>query len=85
MFPLPSDLDDDLGYPRAMAVAPDSRHKALRSHVLLAACGAKEKAIEKNRKGRFTQALLKTLRSLGAERATYREVMKRLPLSELPG
>lgn len=54
-----------------------------KTHVLLAACGADESAYEESGRGVFTRALLDTLGSVGEERVTYEELVKRMPI--LPG
>ena len=61
----------------------DSTASQGRSHVLLAACGAKEEAKEIAQGGAFTSALLKTLETVGHNNVTYTELIHRLPL--LPG
>lgn len=58
-------------------------HSSLRSHVLLAACSAKEEATEYSSGGAFTSALLKELYSVGHSQVTYAELIRRLPL--IPG
>ena len=52
----------------------------LSSHVLLAACSAKEFAKEENGRGRFTTALLATLSDVGADKVTYTDLIHRLPI-----
>ena len=56
-----------------------------RSHVLLTACGPGENAYEdhERREGRFTAALLRTLRGKVTSNMTYYELMMRL--EDLPG
>ena len=71
---------------RGTAIAPGFLHHGLRSHVLLAACGAKELARERHgsltkdqSNGVFTAALLKTLYAVGAQNVTYANLFSRLP------
>ncbi|KIJ27950.1 hypothetical protein M422DRAFT_71496 [Sphaerobolus stellatus SS14] len=64
---------------RGAFLAPGFVRCGLRSHVLIAACGAEEKAREHCGRGIFTEALVKTLRSVGADKVTYQDVLKRIP------
>ena len=71
---------------RGVEIAPGFLHHGLRSHVLLAACGAKELARERpgvmheaHSNGLFTAALLKTLGTVGAQNITYTNLLMRLP------
>jgi hypothetical protein len=50
----------------------------MRSHVLLAACGAHELAYENNNEGAFTSALLQLLKVTGVGSITYAEIIDRL-------
>ncbi|KIM28590.1 hypothetical protein M408DRAFT_137083 [Serendipita vermifera MAFF 305830] len=80
---VPSDLDDDiLKYARVTSVPPKFLTTDLSSHVLLAACGQKEKAKENpiKSRGEFTMALLNTLMSVGADQVTYKDLIQRLPI-----
>jgi hypothetical protein len=52
----------------------------LSSHMLLAACSAREVAVEENGRGRFTTALLATLSNVGADNVTYTDLIQRLPI-----
>lgn len=81
-IPLPINYMDTFPGIRKSFIDPASEQKALESHVLLAACGANEEAKEQGGKGRFTSALLETLRRFGVERLTYYELMKRV---NIPG
>lgn len=87
--PLPPDLDEDVWNAegetdnRAIALAKGYERTALRSHMLLAACGADEYAKEQKGRGWFTKALLDVLYTVGADRLTYADLMQRM--SELPG
>ncbi|KAJ1301206.1 hypothetical protein OPQ81_003616 [Rhizoctonia solani] len=49
------------------------------SHVLLAACGSREKAWEQDQQGQFTTALLATLKARGVENLTYHNLIVSLP------
>jgi hypothetical protein len=60
-------------------MAPGFLHHGLRSHVLLAACGAKEIAYEDQGNGVFTAALLRLLSAVGAHNVTYANLLQRLP------
>lgn len=82
---LPDDLDEDvLGEQTgARAAAPQKVAAGLSSHVLLAACRSDEVAGEERGRGLFSQALLETLRAVGAEKLTYVDLRRRLP--DLPG
>ncbi|QRV78455.1 ICE-like protease (caspase) p20 domain protein [Ceratobasidium sp. AG-Ba] len=62
-----------------MAIPKDQFHAGSRSHVLLAACGAKEVAKEPGGRGAFTTALLEVLRSVRPDALTYMGIMDRLP------
>ena len=52
----------------------------LSSHVLLAACSAREEAKESEGRGNFTKALLSTLSDVGADKVTYADLVHRLPV-----
>ncbi|QRV91998.1 ICE-like protease (caspase) p20 domain protein [Ceratobasidium sp. AG-Ba] len=81
--PIPLGVDKDLFLPRTelrkAVVAKEFTYRELRSHVLLAACEAKELAYETNGAGDFTAALVKTLIENGADRTTYKGCIQRLP------
>lgn len=49
-----------------------------RSHVLLAACGAEEMAMEENDRGIFTTALIQKLEANGANRVSYAELIHQI-------
>jgi hypothetical protein len=78
---VPSDLDVKIWSDgqSGVAIAPGFQHHGLRSHILLAACGAKELAYEDQRKGVFTTALLELLSTVGAHNVTYANLLQRLP------
>ncbi|KZP15819.1 hypothetical protein FIBSPDRAFT_912396 [Athelia psychrophila] len=80
---LPANLDSDLLHEsgaRGDIVAPGSFYKGLDSHVLLAACGAKETADEDGPppRGLFTTALIKLLQDEGVDKLVYTDVLKRI-------
>ena len=54
----------------------------LRSHVLLAACGEKERAYEHEGRGQFTSALLEVLESCALNDVTYTDVLERVNLEK---
>jgi hypothetical protein len=81
---LPLDLDQDISVDivggRNMKVPTGFLQRHLRSHVLLAACGAEELAWETHGRGAFTVAFLETLIAAGApDNVTYTGLMQRLP------
>ncbi|KAG8853732.1 hypothetical protein FRB91_004404 [Serendipita sp. 411] len=83
---VPSKLDEHIwGGTRGMAIKPNFLNSGLGSHVLLAACGAKETAKENSARTRgvFTKALLDSLLTVGADKVTYTDLIQRLP--SLPG
>lgn len=82
--PIPFDLDRNIwdnrkGGARSKAIPAEFLRSGLRSHVLLAACGRKEKAAEYEGRGYFTKALFDTLRATGADKVTYAEIIERVP------
>jgi len=78
---IPADLDREIwGTSRGMHIPPGFLHCGLRSHILLAACGENELAREKNGRGVFTQTLLDVLNTVGADKITYAELVKQMPL-----
>jgi hypothetical protein len=81
---VPWDLDleiwsDAQGENLDVTIAPGFLRRGLRSHILLAACGAKELAYEDQGKGIFTAALLNLLSTVGAHNVTYANLLQRLP------
>ncbi|KAH9914990.1 uncharacterized protein B0H18DRAFT_1043597 [Fomitopsis serialis] len=84
---LPDGLDSSIlslhGGTRHAEIAPGFLRRGLRSHVLLAACGSKELAMEQQERGIFTVALLRTLSTVGAHRVTYRDLLRQM--YALPG
>ena len=85
---VPSDLDRDIwkefessnGSERGTEVNAGFTHGGLRSHVLLAACGAEETAFEQKGRGVFTKGLLEALVTLGIDKLTYTGLLQRMPL-----
>ena len=79
---IPADLDQNIwgtsDGSRGMHIPPGFLHCGFRSHILLAACGAKEKAKEENGRGFFTKAFLDVLKTVGADKITYTELVKRI-------
>jgi hypothetical protein len=75
------DLDREIWHEagsRGTSIGPGFVHSGLRSHVLLAACSARELAMEENKRGVFTKTLLETLRTIGADKVTYKDVLNRI-------
>lgn len=81
---LPADLDKHIwGGKRATMIPAGFLHYGLQSHVLLAACSAKQGADDSSEGGVFSLELFRTLRSIGADKLTYRDVLYRMsPLPE---
>ena len=84
---IPSDLDRDVwvGFEsskvsgRGTEVNADFAHGGLRSHVLLAACGSEESALERSSRGLFTQKLLDALTTFEIDKLTYAGLLQRMP------
>jgi hypothetical protein len=57
--------------------------KGMNSHVLLAACSAKERALEDKKSleahGRFTTALLQLFKEISPDQMTYADVLTKIP------
>ncbi|RXW16207.1 hypothetical protein EST38_g9645, partial [Candolleomyces aberdarensis] len=53
--------------------------KDMNSHILLAACGAGERAREDRGHGRFTDALLELLRTVPPDQITYADILLKMP------
>ncbi|KZP24193.1 hypothetical protein FIBSPDRAFT_822304 [Athelia psychrophila] len=79
----PAELDQDSWRESAdhgEDLAPGVLYRGLDSHVLIAACGAKEVATEYGtpRRGRFTKAFVQLLRQEGVDKLRYFDVLNRL-------
>ena len=78
----PADIDQDLlgtdSAARGFGTAAGFARQGLGSHVLLAACTQKESAIEESRRGRFTRAILETIKAVGADKLTYASLLERM-------
>ncbi|CAE6387305.1 unnamed protein product [Rhizoctonia solani] len=85
LYDIPSDLDADIVKSRpsfsiSRSVDPvNLLCTDQASHVLLAACGSRERAWECDERGQFTTALLSALRTCGAENVTYHNLLISLP------
>lgn len=88
LCPLPADIDSEITNnspisTRILVAEEEISIQAMRSHVLLAACGHMEQAYEDqlppNYPGFFTRALLDLLRSRGADKLTYKGCIQRFP------
>ncbi|KAK0234519.1 caspase domain-containing protein [Armillaria nabsnona] len=78
-YTVAQDLLHDIADARASVVAKGFEKSGLLSHVLLSACRAEQTAMEENRRGVFTSALLGLLREMGVDKLTYRDVITNLP------
>ena len=67
------------GKARQMKISTGFAQRGVRSHVLMAACDAKEKAWETDGRGVFTTALLETVIAIGAGNVTYTGIIERFP------
>ena len=84
---IPSDLDRDIwndfepskGSERGTVVNHKFTHGGLRSHVLLAACGPEESAIEQKSRGLFTRRLLEAFTTFEIDKLTYAGLVQRMP------
>lgn len=82
----PEDLDENIfnrRRKRGASIAANVRFHGHKSHVLLAACGPEETAFEDKHQGFFTSKLLELLRTVGADKLSYADAIRRLP--SLPG
>ncbi|KAJ6462404.1 caspase domain-containing protein [Mycena vulgaris] len=82
VVPIPKDLDDDLGVNlrAAIQVLPKGfRFPFMESHILLAACRfdqiARETTVNGIRRGRFSENLMRTLRTISLEKTTYMQLI----------
>lgn len=72
---------------RGLTVAPGFLNGGFKSHVLISACGAEERAKEHSGHGVFTEALLKALWSVqgrSIERLTYKDLVKLVGVLPVP-
>jgi len=80
---LSPELDKDIiappGEERQIPISTSFSQRGIRSHILLAACEAKEFAWETGGRGAFTTALLEALIAIGADKVTYSGIIQRLP------
>ena len=84
---VPSDLDRDFWIDfessqssgRGTEVNAGFAQHGLRSHVLLAACGSEELALEYKSRGLFTQRLLEALTTFEIDKLTYTGLIQRMP------
>ncbi|KIJ51154.1 hypothetical protein M422DRAFT_244344 [Sphaerobolus stellatus SS14] len=83
-FTVPSDLDEsiwsDVNTHHSISSSEGVLQRDFKSHVLLAACGAKEFAHERRGRGYFTEHLLDLFRTVGVENLTYVSVPQKLKL-----
>jgi hypothetical protein len=63
--------DDDVEVTRSLDSDGDSFYGGASSHVLLAACAKDQQAREKEKRGLFTQELVRLLREGDFDRQTY--------------
>jgi hypothetical protein len=83
---VPDDLDADIcgneTSTRGMRFAEGFAMKGMKSHVLLAACSANERALEDKQSqeahGRFTTALLGLFRTVSPNQMTYADVLTKI-------
>ena len=80
-----TELDTDIPdvAARSLAITPGFVRRGLRSHILLAACSATERAVESNEHGCFTSALLKLFSTTPPNEITYQDVLSRI--DSIPG
>ena len=91
MGDIPSDLDQDIwssfetsrDVERGTVVHSGFARNGLRSHVLLAACGAEGIAYERAGRGLFTVELLKVFEEIGIDKLSYASLfaLRMQPLS----
>ncbi|CAG8611072.1 1995_t:CDS:2, partial [Acaulospora colombiana] len=77
--PLLDEIDNDIFKAHCMSGDGPSRRLGTASHVLLAACGASERAYERAGQGDFTRAILETLSKLSRKDLSYRDLIRKLP------
>ncbi|KAG8731337.1 hypothetical protein FRC11_004468 [Ceratobasidium sp. 423] len=87
---IPHDIDDHLFAPEHATLSLSAKQQRdaelllctdQTSHIHLAACGTRQKAIEENGRGVFTAALLKKIRESRVDNITYHNLMKSLEMS----
>lgn len=77
---IPSEIDRDItSGSRETSIPSGFLYHGLKSHVLLAACGAEENAKEENGRGYFTEALIKTLGVVDTDKVTYTDLINQIP------
>ncbi|KAF8553761.1 hypothetical protein OG21DRAFT_1197024 [Imleria badia] len=81
-YTIPDDLDQDIWGDRAGKIHPKFAYHGLQSHVLLAACGEDGCAYEYEGRGRFTAAILETLKNCAIDNITYTEVLEHIHLDQ---
>ncbi|KAG8755819.1 hypothetical protein FRC14_003630 [Serendipita sp. 396] len=80
---IPEDLDIEIWGRKNGENADVPAEASGSSHVLLAACASNQSAIENNRQGLFTRALLEAVSEIGFRNLTYASLIRHLP--DLPG
>lgn len=71
------EVDRDIIYngSRSSKFCTKFRHGGLNSHIFIGACGASERAIESNGRGRFSTAFFKLLRTISPEKLRYCDIL----------
>ncbi|KAF8879208.1 caspase domain-containing protein [Gymnopilus junonius] len=71
------DIDESIfgSTTRAVRPTPQYQHGGSKSHMLLAACGSSEKAVESDGHGNFSAALLKLLQTTPPDQLRHRDVL----------
>jgi hypothetical protein len=78
---IPAELDKNIwgnSNERGTSIPSGFLQNGLRSHVLLAACGAKEKAKEERGRGVFTNAILDVLNFVSPDTITCADLLQRI-------
>jgi hypothetical protein len=78
--PLSEDIVPDLS--RNCGFVPESAGLHSESHVLLAACGKAQKAVEKDGHGLFTAAILRSLSKYPIQILSYKSLLQTLQLEK---
>ena len=79
--PVPAKLDENIWSnpgQRGSTIPSGFLQTGLRSHVLLAACGAEETAKEQKGRGAFTKALLDALNAVSVDTISYADLLQRM-------